>query len=284
MKVGPLTTLPMPVLRATHAPSLPLDGFVSTRGAAGEVAGKGFTKVLDIRVPTTTPSMTDERRQKILDCIQPGDILLETNNAYPNWQRLEMATLRSSYTHAAMYEGNGKFLEATTGDPSGAGVVRSDLKDYLEGPILVAVLRPPYKTPADRDAAVDYCRSQLGKAYDSSFRLDESESLYCAELVYRALKACPNPIDTPTRKAMGRDAVGPDDFYRIAGTNVVYDDGSHFWKNMASHWPVALTAAVTAATAGAMYGPAAGVAGFAGGLLTAIVVGNGLQTGNFGLG
>jgi uncharacterized protein YycO len=257
-----------------------VDSFVSQE--LGGAAGTAFTNVLDIRVPTTTKPITPERREQILKLVQPGDIILETNNAYPGWQRFEMITMGSNYTHAAMYEGDGKFLEATTGGE--AGVIRSDLREYLEGPILMEIIRPPYKTPEDRQAAIDYCRAQLGKPYDSGFTLDDDgKSIYCAELVYRALQACPNKIDTPLIKTLGRKAVAPDSFEGIEGAQIVYSDNSRFWKNMATHWPVALGAAASAAAAGLAAGPLGGVAGFFGGLLFSIAVGNKIQTGHFNL-
>jgi len=246
-------------------------------------AGNWFTKILDIRVPTTTPQITPERRDEILKLIQPGDVILETNNAYPGWQRFEKVTLNSDYTHAAMYEGDGKFIEATTGDPSGKGVVRNDLKEYLQGNILVEIIRPPYKTPEDKEAALDYCRNQLGKPYDSDFSLKDDNSIYCAELVYRALDSCPNKIDVPLKKLLSKEAVAPDSFEQVKGGQVVYSDNSNFWKNMASHYPVALGALGTATAGGMLLGPLGAAGGFIGGLLMSICVGNKIQTGNFGL-
>ncbi len=246
-------------------------------------AGNWFTRILDIRVPTTTPKSTPERRDEILKLIQPGDIILETNNAYPGWQRFEKVTLNSNYTHAAMYEGDGKFIEATTGDPSGKGVVRNDLKEYLEGHVLVEIIRPPYKTPEDLKAALDYCRNQLGKPYDSEFSLKDDDQIYCAELVYGALNACPSKIETPLKKLFSKEAVAPDSFEKLKGGQIVYSDNSNFWKNMASHYPVALGAFGTATAGGMLLGPLGAAGGFVGGLLLSICVGNKIQTGNFGL-
>ena len=70
-----------------------------------KVQAFNVTSLLDIRVPTTTRSISEETRKEILDNVQPGDVILETNNAYPNWQRLERLAFRSSFTHAAIFEG-----------------------------------------------------------------------------------------------------------------------------------------------------------------------------------
>lgn len=246
------------------------------------------TLLLDIRVPTTTPPMSEARRREILDHIEPGDVLLETNNAYPNWQRLEMLAFRSSFTHAALFEGwqDGKpmLLEATTGDPSGAGVIRTNLEEYLHGPVQVAIVRPDYKTTADRDAAVDYARAQLGRPYDSGFDYHSDDAFFCSELVDKSLRHCPNPIEAKTSRAFGfgRQTIAPDAFLDLPNAQKFGDDPS-FLKNMASHWPVAL-AAVGGATAGSILGGwAGGVVGLATGLWGSICVGNKIQTGHFNL-
>lgn len=275
----------MPVLREPAGSEEGLTDSYTPQTPSGEKGGSGnwFTRILDIRVPTTTPNITPERRDEILKLIQPGDIILETNNAYPGWQRFEKVTLNSDYTHAAMYEGDGKFIEATTGDPSGKGVVRNDLKEYLEGHILVEIIRPPYKTPEDREAALNYCREQLGKPYDSEFSLKDDNQIYCAELVYGALNSCPNKIETPLKKLFSKEAVAPDSFEEVKGAQIVYSDNSNFWKNMASHYPVALGALGSATAGGMLLGPLGAAGGFLGGLLLSISVGNKIQTGNFGL-
>src|SRR5580658_9719952 len=71
-----------------------------TLGLVGKVendAEDALVDAMDIRVPTTTPRISEDRRQQILQAVKPGDIILETNNAYPGWQRMEWLTMHSSY-------------------------------------------------------------------------------------------------------------------------------------------------------------------------------------------
>jgi uncharacterized protein YycO len=260
---------------------------------AGGAAGTVAVSILDIRVPTTTKDISDEERNKILSVIQPGDVILETSDSHPNWQRLEIVTLGSTYTHAAIYEGDGKFLEATTGDPSGKGVIRTDLKEYLEGPIHVKIIRPPYKDADDIKAALDHARSQLDKPYDSAFNYEDDDKIYCAELVKKALDTCPSGIETPMANTLftrltGKKAVGPDNFGEIEGAKVVYPEDpskeATFLKGTLSHWPVAAGAAAGAVLgASTIGGPLATVGGFLGGLGLSICIGNKMQTGHFNL-
>ena len=253
-----------------------------------KVQAFNVTSLLDIRVPTTTRSISEETRKEILDNVQPGDVILETNNAYPNWQRLERLAFRSSFTHAAIFEGwkDGKpmLLEATTGDPSGAGVIRTNLEEYFHGPVKLAVVRPDYKTPADRDAALDYARAQLGRPYDTGFNYKDDNSFFCSELVDKSLRACPNPIQAQTSRALGfgRETIAPDAFLRLPNARH-FGDKPNFYANMASHWPIALSTVGGAAAGYALGGLAGGAVGLATGLFGSICVGNKIQTGHFNL-
>lgn len=253
-----------------------------------EAAAGTFVMVLDIRVPTTTPHMTEAQRDAILTSVQPGDVCLENNDAYPGWQRMEHWTMRSNHTHAFIYEGNGQFLQATTPD----GVQRTDLKTYLKGRIHVMVSRPPYKTPQDVKAALDFAAAQIGKPYNNAFDKSDTNSYYCSQLVSEALKHMPNPIETPQTTFRGRPCVAPDGFEQIPGAKIIVDDHASFWKSQRSHWPVFLSSvsiASAAATAGGMSGGlAGGLVGGAlellGGVALSICAGNKIQTGKFGFG
>lgn len=243
------------------------------------VAGGALVTIMGRRVPTLKRPISEESRQKVLHDIQPGDVLLETDLAYPGWERMEHYTLRSNYTHAAIYEGEGKFLEATTP----GGVMRTDLDEYLHGPIKVAVIRPPYQDPDDVKAALNYARSQLGKEYDSSFDASDDSQIYCAELVRNALASTPHPIATPERKFFGRQAVAPDAFFKIEGAKVVYDDKAHYWKDRLYAAPVALATAAAATAGGMAFGTLGAIGGAVLGYTGSLMVGNYLQIGQFRL-
>lgn len=260
-----------------------LSGPMDSISLSSGLGGADLTPVLDVRVPTVTKLFPAEEKDKVLKLIQPGDIILESNDAYPGWQFLEKLVFGSAYTHAAIFEGDGKFIEATTGDPSGKGVVRNDLGEYLQGRISLEIIRPPYKTPEDREAALNYARANLGKDYDSSFNQNDDEKLYCAELVQRALESMPNPIKVPITNFFGKKAVGPNAFQKIEGGEVVYSTGSGFFKSRLSHYPLYLSGAVAAAVGGAALGPLGAVGGFIAGAVGSILVGNKIQEGEFSL-
>ncbi len=259
---------------AASAPA-PRDAFSVKKAVLGGIVG-----FMGRRIPTTVREISDEQRDHVIGLVQPGDILLSTSCDYPGLARMEFWTVRSDYTHAAIYEGNGKFLEATTP----GGVKRSDLREYAHGRQKLAVIRPPYKTAQDREAALEYCRTQLGKEYDSAFNAFKAGSdneFYCSELVYKALKSMPNPIEAPTHTCFGKEAIAPDAFFSLDGAQTVFDGNSGYWKNKLGHWPLALAAVGGAAAGHAMGGVGGAAAGFGVGLLGSILVGNKIQTGYF---
>lgn len=217
----------LPSTPAAPAPQSSGDGFSPTKAVAG-----GILTFMGRRIPTTVPEISPDRVQHLKDTLQPGDVILTCDCSYPGWARMEFWTVRSNYTHAAYYAGDGKIYEAV-----GGGVQEAKLDTFFEGRLKVALIRPPYKTPEDVKAATTFCQAQVGKAYDSVFSTGDDQEFYCSELVYKALKSMPNPIDSPSRQLLGRAAVAPDAFFGIEGAKTVHDDGSGYWKNKIGRWP-----------------------------------------------
>lgn len=268
---APIRLAPVPVAPSAPAVLSGADGFSPSRKAA-----EGLLTFMGRRIPTTVPEISPEKANQLQQILQPGDVLLSCDCAYPGWARMEYWTVRSNYTHAAYYAGEGKVYEAV-----GGGVLETPIDEFFQGRMKVAIVRPPYHSPEDVKAATDYCKAQLGKPYDSVFNTGDNNEFYCSELVSKALKSTPHPIESPTRKLLGRDAVAPDAFLSIPGAVAVHNDGSDYWKNKLGHWPLA-SAAVGGAVAGGMLAGAGGAGiGFGVGLLGSILVGNKIQAGHF---
>ncbi|GMU56360.1 MAG: hypothetical protein AMXMBFR33_55060 [Candidatus Xenobia bacterium] len=254
-----------------ETPAEPKEKFSPTRAAAG-----ALLTFMGRRIPTTVPEITREKADELKSKLQPGDVIMTADCAYPGWARMEFWTVRSNYTHAAYYAGDGKILEAV-----GKGVIETKLDDYFEGRQKIAIVRPDYKTPEDVAAATAYCRSHLGKPYDSVFNSADDKEFYCSELVFKALKSMPNPIEAPSKELLGREAVAPDAFLRIPGIQTIHDDKSNYWTNKLGHWPIA-AATVGLGAAGASIGGWPGAAVGAGvGMVGTILGWNKLQTGYF---
>ena len=197
---------------------------------------------------------------EIKKLLKPGDILLTSQNNYPGWQFVEKVLFDSDWTHAAIYIGDGRFVESTTDDkqyyvPLGNNKFRvadkNDLKDLNklipgfgiveELPVEkcfnncthLAVVRPPYKTREDINSAINYAKNQVGKLYDDDMNTNDDSKLFCSELPFNALKSGPNPINYKIEPLSG--IISPDVFLNKDNSNLIWSDGSNFWKNMLSH-------------------------------------------------
>ena len=133
-----------------HQPLPPLGvGRFSGPGLMGKIMGWTSREL-----PSSQTPMSQEERQQILEKLQPGDVVLTYASHRPNLGHLEYWTTGADYTHCALYEGYGRIIE-TLGDQ----VTRSPLIERLEGPIKVAVVRPPYKSFRDRAQVIREAKS-----------------------------------------------------------------------------------------------------------------------------
>jgi len=251
----------------------------TVKKTAMDAAKKSFFYALGIRYPFHTQKLTDEQKAEIKANIQPGDIILTLYPGYPGWQVLEEVTARSHFTHAALYEGDGKVLETL----STTGVTRTELDDTLNDTAMIEIIRPPYKTPEDRDSVIAYSRSKLGEPYDYAFNTENDKELYCSEMIYWALKGMPNPIEVKGNHFAGHHIVGPQALESIPDSKVIFSTGASFMKGLSFYYPV-FAGMMTGAVAGAaVLGPAGFLGGAALGWASSILIGNRIQTGQWGL-
>lgn len=271
--------------RISDATQFPRDVFISgdsntLRGNVVNTVAETLVTLMDVQVPTTTKPVPQSRIDEMMSVLKPGDIIMQSNDSFPGWQVIEKIAVNADYGHVMMYEGDGKFIHST----SGPGVQRLDLAEYMKGArINLEVVRPDYKTEEDRDSALNYMRSQIGKPYDSSFVKEDESRHYCSELITHALSKMPNPIDVPAKKVFGKEIIAPDAFQDVPGMETVYSTGSSFLKSVLSHYPLCIAQAVTATVGALTLGPLGLVAGAVGGGILAIMAGNRIQSGKFSL-
>jgi cell wall-associated NlpC family hydrolase len=113
--------------------------------------------------------------------VRPGDILFcDTRNYFgghsiPGWD------------HAAIYAGNECFIEAVPNE----GVWITSMAIYQTWAKRIRYARVVRATTSQREAAIAFARSQLGKPYQPEFNRikdpsPDSEEWYCSELVWAA--------------------------------------------------------------------------------------------------
>lgn len=99
------------------------------------------------------------------------------------------------------------------------GVVRSVLDDERVDDKDVSIYRVKGSTAEQRNKAVNFCISQLGKPYFLDFKKDRSENQkdwYCSELVWAAYKN--QGIDIETSDFLNEPGVTPRDIKNSSNT------------------------------------------------------------------
>ena len=239
------------------------------------VIGAGVAALMNRRIPTTAPEVSQERKEEIQAMARPGDVLMSADMAYPGWGRMEHWTLGSRYTHAALMGHDGAVYEAV-----GEGVTKTTLEQFLSGRKKIAVARTGMSEDGVR-TATQYAESQVGKPYDTAFDYSEEAGFYCSELVAKSLQAGQCPISIPMKSVFGKEAVAPDAFLKANGTQVLHDDDSGYWTNKVGYWPIAACTVGLGVAGGILGGPGAAALGSGIGFLSSVLVGNKIQTGHF---
>ncbi len=240
-----------------------------------QALSKGLLAFMGRRIPTMTPEFPQAKAKSLMEKIQPGDVIMSTDMAFPGWARMEYFAIGSHYIHAAFVGSDRKVYEAV-----GSGVLQTDLEDSFKGRIKVAISRPGL-SEQDTAIATEFCRAQVGKPYDGAFNTEDNKEFYCSELVSKALASVKTPIATPHGSIFGKSAVAPDAFFKIPGSVTVHDDGSHYWKNKVDYWPIGAATTGFGIAGGVLGGIAGAALGAAAGFVGSILVGNKVQVGHF---
>ncbi len=181
-----------------------------------------FLLILDIPFFCFGKKLSAKDKQLITEHILPGDIVLYADRHFPVWQLIVRAGGNSYYGHAGIYEGNGQVIEATTVYPCGSRVTRTGIGAFLNGYKSVCVLRPFYHSETLRDRTLDFAVAQLGKPYDFKLNFSDNDTVYCTELVAKAIGE--SGIATPVTCFCGRKFYMPDDFLKIENTSIIYEN------------------------------------------------------------
>ena len=135
-----------------------------------------------------------------------GDIFLSREN----WH-LTNLFIPGFYSHAAIYVGNGKLVEAVHG-----GVVEADMIDWVLGKDFIAQVRPLYVSGHDRERAAAMARKLIGNPYDFLFVYDPDEkknkAFYCSEVPYFCFRGTAFYTSFTPRESLGQLTITPQDY------------------------------------------------------------------------
>ena len=181
----------------------------------------GYSAIIfDIPVCSFSRKISAGERQAVMDVMEAGDIVLTSDKLFPLWQLAVGIMGSPHYSHAAIYEGENRVIEATTFHPSGEGVARTEVDNFLSGRKNICVIRPQYQSQCSKNVMFDWLYLQLGKPYDYGFSYDGEQAMYCAKLVGKAMQAAGLPIGT--KHFLQSALYLPDFFMQTTEMKVVY--------------------------------------------------------------
>ncbi len=167
-----------------------------------------------------------EIRPSALPPIEAGDLLFKGADTGTGTQIAAIwsqGDKRWGHVGIAVANPDGSFsvIHADTGAPRQTGkVVRVSLRDYLSDVHALGLYRINLEGAA-RAAYLGYAESTVGRPFDRAFSLESDASLYCSELVWRAMSEALGTDALPIKSArMGVDYVSVSD---LSGHPLIYE-------------------------------------------------------------
>lgn len=189
-------------------------------------------KALHFKFPVSPATMLSHaQRVEIERTLLPGDILLESDNAHLIPQIFTKLFFGSSWTHSALYVGNGEVIDAGRQ----ARVARISLDEFLNT-TGVAVFRPRYRTYEDAMTVCSYASERVGAPFDTAFDAFDSRTLYCGQLIAEALQAMPHPIAMTERSLFSKSYVPPAAIANCPEIDCIWSSEPKLRNSLGSHW------------------------------------------------
>jgi len=157
-----------------------------------------------------------------MDKIKPGDIILTNDESGTIFSIIIGAVDgKADFNHALLNAGDGKTIESRTITD---GVAEGDMKTVLMSKHHAIAIRPHYDNDKQAQDVVDAARGMIGTKYDFRFRMGD-DTMYCSEVVYKAVKQGAPEIQFQKRPLITREVVLPSDLLRTKQADVIAEVG-----------------------------------------------------------
>ncbi len=165
--------------------------------------------------------ISETEADQLIEKLQPGDVILTGDNrSTPIATATHIMTGRSNFTHAIIYKGEDRAIEAVMG----GGVIENSMKTILTGKHHAVAIRPDYEE-GQGQKAVEFSEKLVGKPYDYKFS-NGNETWYCSEAVYAAVTDAAPQVEFDTRKILGHEIVVPNDLFYSEDVGVIGEVGT----------------------------------------------------------
>jgi hypothetical protein len=187
--------------------------------------------LLDVQIAVNPDEyMPEATRAEIISLLQPGDIFLESSNAYPYSQIVAKLIFGTSWIHAAIYVGDQKVVHSgrkpqVTLDPLDRFLHTTDASIY----------RPNYVEKEDRDAAISYAMKAVGKPFNITLDDTHGHSFYCTQLISEALLSMPHPILLAHRRVLWKSVIPPVAVEASKDFKCIWSSHPNFVRNISTH-------------------------------------------------
>ena len=153
--------------------------------------------------------------------VRRGDLVFRRDNGVWSWFFISASSRERRYSHAGIIVSGGDspvIIHSDANEGTGCGCVRKQgWKDFFAESLDGAVYRLNV-SPAERLAVAEEAELRLGVPFDSGFDMENTNKLYCTELLRVSVNAaCKKNVIDSTSLANGNRLIAIDDCYK---TNV----------------------------------------------------------------
>jgi hypothetical protein len=174
----------------------------------GDIKWSGIAHPFWFTINATGYKLKGEHYRKIINLIQPGDVLIRRFEGY-----VDKFLIPGYWNHAGIYIGDDNDKPEQVVHAVSEGVIQEDLLNFMRTDHML-ILRPPGETTE----AIAKAKTIVGRPYDFGFDFTNAHRFSCTELVAYCY---PNVVQG--KKRFGKYTIIADDFFNCPNLKTVWN-------------------------------------------------------------